>query len=188
MKLLIPLSEQGEPLFRQIYAGLRGGILSGALRRGERIPSTRDLADQLGVSRTTVVLAYEQLSAEGFTTGQGGSGTYVSESLRAADGRTSTSTANFRLSLFGGAAEEAASTVDFPARAIGKAIRYDFAYGKSDVEFFRLRPGAVCFSATRARLRSATLTMVRQKEISLCAMPSARMCAGRVPWFAILRR
>jgi GntR family transcriptional regulator/MocR family aminotransferase len=48
-----------------------------------RLPSTRDLADQLGVSRTVVLLAYDQLLAEGFVAGRSGSGTYVAEALRA---------------------------------------------------------------------------------------------------------
>jgi biotin operon repressor len=73
-------SDRGEPLYRQIYLGLRRAILSGALRNGERIPSTRDLADRLGVSRTSVVLAYDRLSAEGFVTGRDGSGSHVAES------------------------------------------------------------------------------------------------------------
>jgi GntR family transcriptional regulator/MocR family aminotransferase len=136
MELLIPLSEHGEPLFRQIYLGLRRAILSGALQKGERIPSTRDLADQLGVSRTIVVLAYDQLSAEGFVTGRGGSGTYVAESPGPATSRVAPVEAKFRLSRFGAAAEEGASKADFPTRTAGKAIRYDFAYGRSDVGTF----------------------------------------------------
>ena len=64
---VIPLSKQGQPLFRQVYSGLRQAILSGALRTGERLPSTRDLAEQLGISRTVVLLAYDQLLAEGLS-------------------------------------------------------------------------------------------------------------------------
>src|SRR5579863_1204273 len=77
MELSIPLSKKNEPLFRQVYKGLRKAILSGAFRAGGRLPSTRDLAEQLGVSRTVVLLAYDQLLAEGFTEGRSGSGTYV---------------------------------------------------------------------------------------------------------------
>lgn len=136
MKLLIPLSDPDESLFRQIYLGLRRAILSGTLRKGERIPSTRDLADQLGVSRTIVVLAYDQLSAEGFVTGRRGSGNYVAENLGTASNRVSPPTPEFRLSRFGGAVQEVSSSVDFPGRSAGKPIRYDFAYGKSDIEVF----------------------------------------------------
>src|SRR5580700_9032828 len=81
MQLVIPLSQKGEPLFRQVYHGLRQAILSGAFRAHDRLPSTRDLADELGVSRTVVLLAYDQLVAEGFAAGRGGSGTYVSAGL-----------------------------------------------------------------------------------------------------------
>ena len=136
MELLIPLSHRGEPLFRQIYQGLRRAILSGALDKGARVPSSRDLADQLGVSRTIVVLAYDQLAAEGFVTGRGGSGTYVAEGTGPLCDRAATTPARFRLSRFGAAAEESAPAVDLPARSVGRPIRYDFAYGRSDVETF----------------------------------------------------
>lgn len=49
------------PLYKQLYERLRRGILSGQLECGMRLPSTRLLASELGVSRTTVVLAYDQL-------------------------------------------------------------------------------------------------------------------------------
>src|SRR5215218_3728141 len=69
------------PLFRQLYQQLRAAILSRRLRPGTKLPSTRELAAQLGVSRSAVVAAYEQLLAEGYTTGRPGSGTYVSSDL-----------------------------------------------------------------------------------------------------------
>jgi GntR family transcriptional regulator/MocR family aminotransferase len=81
MKLAIPLSKHGEPLFRQVYLGLRQAILSAVLPAGSQLPSTRDLAEQLGNSRTVILLAYDQLLAESFAVGRGGSGTYVSEGL-----------------------------------------------------------------------------------------------------------
>ncbi len=65
--LLVPLSRgSGRTLGRQIEDQLRARIRDGTLRRGARLPSTRDLASELGVSRPVVVDAYAQLSAEGF--------------------------------------------------------------------------------------------------------------------------
>ena len=64
----------GTPLFRQLYLQLRSAILSQRLRPGTKLPSTRDLAGQLGVSRSAAVAAYEQLLAEGYTSGRHGSG------------------------------------------------------------------------------------------------------------------
>jgi len=61
------LSRTGDaPLFRQIYSQIRSAILSQSLRPGTKLPSTRQLAAQLGVSRSAVVSAYEQLLAEGY--------------------------------------------------------------------------------------------------------------------------
>src|ERR687886_785266 len=71
----------GVPLYRQLYDGLRRAILDGQLRAGTRLPSTRELAIDLGVSRNTVMNAFEQLLAEGYVEGQVGSGTYVSRAL-----------------------------------------------------------------------------------------------------------
>src|SRR5438128_1002892 len=54
MQALIPLERGREPLSRQIYGGLRQAVLSGAFGAGERLPSTRDLAEQLGVLREAI--------------------------------------------------------------------------------------------------------------------------------------
>ena len=69
------------PLQRQIYDELRTAVLAGRLSPGARLPSTRTLADDLGVSRNTVTGAFEQLLAEGYLEGRTGSGTYVAASL-----------------------------------------------------------------------------------------------------------
>lgn len=74
-------ASSGVPLYRQLYDELRAAILSEQLRAGTRLPSTRDLADELGVSRNTVMNAFDQLLAEGYVEGHIGSGTYVSRAL-----------------------------------------------------------------------------------------------------------
>jgi GntR family transcriptional regulator/MocR family aminotransferase len=134
--LPIPLAEGGGPLFRQVYLGLRQAILSGTLRKGERIPSTRDLAEQLTISRTVVLMAYDQLLAEGFVASRSGSGTYVADALDPERPRASVNPAPFALSRFGGAVTGAEWKAEFPARDPGKPVRCDFAYGRSDVESF----------------------------------------------------
>ncbi|HUR97358.1 MAG TPA: PLP-dependent aminotransferase family protein [Pyrinomonadaceae bacterium] len=69
------------PMYRQIYDEFRRGILSGKISPRSRIPSSRALADQLGVSRITVVNAYDQLFAEGYLEARVGSGTFVAGEL-----------------------------------------------------------------------------------------------------------
>jgi GntR family transcriptional regulator / MocR family aminotransferase len=135
MQWTIPISRNGEPLFRQVYSGLRHAILSGTLRVNDRLPSTRDLAEQLDISRTVILLAYDQLLAEGFVTGRGGSGTYVSEGLAGNIVSRKKKSATLRLSRFGKAAVEVMPSVDSPQRQ-PIALRYDFAYGRSDLETF----------------------------------------------------
>jgi len=76
------LALEGEgPLHRRTYRALRTAILSGVLPRGRRLPSSRALARDLGVSRNTVLAAYEQLAAEGYAAPRAGSGTYVAARL-----------------------------------------------------------------------------------------------------------
>ena len=69
------------PLHRQIYDRYRAAIVSGALRPGQRVPSTRGLAAELGISRIPVLSAYAQLLAEGYFESRVGTGTAVSQSL-----------------------------------------------------------------------------------------------------------
>jgi GntR family transcriptional regulator/MocR family aminotransferase len=65
------------PVYRQICEAIRHRIVSGELPPGARLPSTRGLAAELGVSRRSVLVAYDQLLAEGYVTGRVGSGTRV---------------------------------------------------------------------------------------------------------------
>lgn len=65
------------PLAVQLADILRAAAAAGHLRSGDRLPSTRALAQRLEVSRTVTAAAYEQLHAEGWITGRHGSGTYV---------------------------------------------------------------------------------------------------------------
>ena len=69
------------PLHRQIYDQWRAGILSGRFMPGDRMPSSRELAVALRVSRATVATAYDQLMAEGYLDTQHGSGTFVCRDL-----------------------------------------------------------------------------------------------------------
>jgi len=72
-----------KPLQTQIFDQIRGLILEGRLKPGTPIPATRALAEQLGVSRNTVTLAYEQLIIEGYLQTRRAVGTFVSFDLPA---------------------------------------------------------------------------------------------------------
>ncbi len=65
------------PLFRQLYEQMKERIESGTLRRGDRLPATRELAGQLGLNRTTVSAAYALLESEGLIAGHVGRGSFV---------------------------------------------------------------------------------------------------------------
>jgi GntR family transcriptional regulator/MocR family aminotransferase len=69
------------PLYRQLYDAFREGILNGTLKQGLRLPSTRFLAAELRVSRNIVVIAFEQLLAEGYFESRTGAGTFVTHTL-----------------------------------------------------------------------------------------------------------
>jgi GntR family transcriptional regulator/MocR family aminotransferase len=68
-------------LQRQVYTAVQRAILDGVLGPGTRLPSSRTLAEDLRVSRTTTLLAYEQLLAEGYLAARHGSGTFVAGEL-----------------------------------------------------------------------------------------------------------
>ena len=70
-----------KPLHRQVYDGYRARILAQDLHPGQSVPSTRELARALQVSRITVLNAYAQLLAEGYFEARVGAGTFISTSL-----------------------------------------------------------------------------------------------------------
>ena len=79
MELLIPLdSRSKKPLYEQIYSHICAEIRSGALKAGDRLPSTRVLAEHLKVSRSTTQMAYDQLLAEGYMEARPCRGYFVS--------------------------------------------------------------------------------------------------------------
>ncbi len=74
----IPLERQSEqPLYRQVKAHIRDSIIAGNLTPGTRLPASRKLALDLGVSRITIENAYAELEADGLVDSRIGSGTYV---------------------------------------------------------------------------------------------------------------
>ncbi|GGU65416.1 GntR family transcriptional regulator [Streptomyces albospinus] len=79
-ELLVALSpEAGTPLRGQLESALRHAVRAGRLASGQRLPASRVLAADLGVSRRLVVDVYDQLTAEGYLTARAGSGAWVSD-------------------------------------------------------------------------------------------------------------
>ena len=71
------IREGGAPLYETLYRRLRADILTGRLTAGERLPSSRALAEEMGVSRVTAETAYAQLTAEGYVRSVARSGRFV---------------------------------------------------------------------------------------------------------------
>ena len=69
------------PLYRQLYNGYRDAILLGRLKPGQRLPSTRAVAQELRISRIAAVQAFAQLLAEGYLVSRRGAGSFVSDNL-----------------------------------------------------------------------------------------------------------
>ncbi|WP_082731958.1 PLP-dependent aminotransferase family protein [Sporosarcina sp. HYO08] len=79
MKNTIFVLEEGSPKYQQIYEKFKSFIERGDIRPNDRLPSIRQLADSLHVSRNTTLTAYEQLVAEGYIRGEGRKGYFVNE-------------------------------------------------------------------------------------------------------------
>src|ERR1700726_4161276 len=72
---------KNNPMYRQLYDWFQRAIVSGQLRPGQRVPSTRSLAAELKISRVPVLSAFEQLQAEGYLETFVGAGTCVARSI-----------------------------------------------------------------------------------------------------------
>ncbi|MGW0845789.1 MocR-like pyridoxine biosynthesis transcription factor PdxR [Streptomyces sp. NPDC002787] len=84
-ELLLPVADApARARGRTLQAALREAIRTGRLARGTRLPASRELAADLGVSRGLVTEAYEQLTAEGYLRSDRGAGTWVGAAVRAA--------------------------------------------------------------------------------------------------------
>ena len=140
-------------LQRQICVSIQRAILDGVVGPGTRLPSSRALADDLGVSRTTTLLAVQQLQAEGYLTGRRGSGTFVAQELpddlvRRRAPRPTRSLKHPTLSRRGAAlvaAPPGAHRLDGPPRA--------FRIGTPGVDLF---PVALWWRLASRRLRAMT--------------------------------
>ena len=152
-------SERGGPLNRQIYEGLRNDIVKGILPAGTRLLPSRSLAEELGVSRNTVLFAYEQLAAEGLVETRTGAGTFVVQTLaavrseRGAPREELDGTAE-RLSSAAQRVIQASSSVTTEWNGRSAPLRYDFRHGEGGDERLSLRVWTRLL-ARRARSLSA---------------------------------
>jgi GntR family transcriptional regulator/MocR family aminotransferase len=81
MPIITVNRKAGTPLYEQVYREYRAAILRGDIRPGQQVPSSRDLAGEIKVSRFAVLQAYAQLHAEGYFESKAGAGTFVAPSL-----------------------------------------------------------------------------------------------------------
>jgi GntR family transcriptional regulator / MocR family aminotransferase len=131
--LLVELDREGEmPLHEQIERSIREGIRDGRLEAGARLPSSRVLAAELGVSRGVVTEAYGQLAAEGYLLTRQGAPVQVARSVRTSEPR-------------------------LPARSLLPSFAYDFHPGVPDLAGF---PRASWLRSLRAAWREAPVDAV----------------------------
>ncbi|WP_028064900.1 MocR-like pyridoxine biosynthesis transcription factor PdxR [Solirubrobacter soli] len=161
VELLLAVDRDGpHTLGAQIEEQLRTAIRTGTLRPGAEIPSTRDLARQLGISRRVAVEAYAQLAAEGYLSIRQGARPRVSETAV----ETAPTVAGWRggetrdAGPRGGGADEPARgggplAAPLPAAAAPRAARFDFRPSVPDVSAF---PRAAWLKSLRTAIANAT--------------------------------
>ena len=123
-------------LQQQIQSMVAEGILSGRFRPGEKLPSTRGLAQHLGVSRITVTLAYTELQADDYVSAKGRSGYYVSETAprprMARKARKNADTVDWDQILD----RPAKRSAQLEKPEDWQSFRYPFIYGQADPSLF----------------------------------------------------
>ncbi len=151
------------PLNQRLYRGLRQAILDGRLPPGTRMPSTRGLAEDLGLSRNVAVMAFRQLVDEGYAEARTGSGTYASGTLP--DGlltpwgtRRSKASPSSRPPLSPRALRVLALGPLPPPGRYRPGLRYDFQYGVPALSDF---PHEEWARIVTRRARAISLGMLR---------------------------
>jgi len=163
------------PLYRQTYRALRRAIAQREFEPGTRLPATRVLADELGISRNTAIQAVEQLVAEGYAESRIGAGTFVAPELpetlgqipEASESRDPREDLVPRLSSYGERALDSVGPTDsrFSWRLVRRPgsnrLPYDFRYG--DPAFAEFPHEAWCRIVSRT-VRNATRSQLAYGE------------------------
>src|SRR5687767_3475873 len=142
MDLQLSISGKGD-VTRQIYRQLRERILDGRLRSGERLPASRELADELAIARKTVTNVYDLLISEGFLDTRVGSGTFVAYGISESEGSGMVTTSPLVVTEFW---DRTAASLKI-ART---EVPFDFNVGVPDVSRF---PFAIWRSIVNSRSR-----------------------------------
>src|SRR6188508_2479927 len=134
--MLIKLHAATGPLYRRIYLSLKDSIRAGRITPAARLPSTRALAEDLGVSRNTVMLAYEQLAAEGYLVNRDRAAASVAQGAfpeTIPPPRAVAPERHPRLSAYARRLSGKLGTSSFTTHP---GIRYDFRYGAPTLDEF----------------------------------------------------
>ncbi|GAB4089082.1 aminotransferase-like domain-containing protein [Hydrogenophaga soli] len=140
------------PLNRQLYEAMRRAMLDGKLAAGERLPSSRDMAQDLGVSRNTVMAAIGQLTVEGYLSSHVGSGTYVADTVSTlalghAQPNDGTTAQALRSARTAHAARTARSLVPDPLPLSNRGEALAHRFNATDLEVQPFAPGPADFGA-----------------------------------------
>jgi GntR family transcriptional regulator / MocR family aminotransferase len=178
-ELLIELQRgNGRPLRAQLEHGLREASRRGLLPPGSRLPATRALAADLGVSRRLVVDAYAQLLAEGYLTARRGAGTFVSEAASAASApRAVRESGALSFDFFPGYPD----LESFPRRAWLRALRETLA---------SVSPGRLGYPDARGalELREALAAHLRRVRGVVADPERIVVCSGTAQALVLLAR
>jgi GntR family transcriptional regulator/MocR family aminotransferase len=134
--MLLNLREASGPLHRRVYVALKAKIRAGGLGPATRVPSTRALARDLGVSRNTVMLAYEQLAAEGYLASRHRGATSVADVTPPRPAPGPARPAAERPAPMSAYARRLTDRLDLAPSLPRRALRYDFRYGRPAVDEF----------------------------------------------------
>ena len=160
-------------LQRQICASIQRAILDGVVGPGTRLPSSRALADDLGVSRTTTLLAVQQLQAEGYLTGRRGSGTFVAAELPGRSDQPAGHPAH---------PAQASDAVSSRGGAGGGALRAPTASTDPRAPSASGRPVWICFRSRSGRgSRAAGCGRSPRPSSTTASRPACARCVKRSP-------
>ena len=158
---MLILTDDKRPLYIQVYEGIRQAILAGELNAGQKLVSSRKLATEVDVSRNIILLAYDQLIAEGYAETRQGAGTFVSSDLPALPAlpkpvKTSSASGEPRLS---GYAKRTLKLQPGSPHATSQLPRYPFRYGL-------VRPDAQLQTIWKKCLNQASQRMPLNYDVS----------------------